>query len=248
MKKVLAAVLIGLAVGSALFAAEDGKMEMYAKATIGYGSAGAKVTVNNKWDYDKSDLDNATIEHINKNHFNALDSKSTISGIVSGFEITPAFGFGIPFSVDQNWGAIKFAVEAQVPIVFGTFVGVGSYSVNNASAFAMKPGAMFVAGYYFPSDFPEWLQKLSPHMGTGFSIPIVSVSGSASTIRNVGINTAFMQTFTTQFSGVGVGFCWDIMTGVQYDFNEHISAVIDWNQAIGGTYGGSFRAGAIWRF
>lgn len=208
MKKVLAAVLIGLAVGSAVFAAEDGKMEMYAKATIGYGSAGANM---------KGTMKGGGAEIPFGPNVYRID----------GFEITPAFGFGMPFSVDQNWGAIKFAVEAQVPIVLGSPLG------GNGFGFAMKPGAMFVAGYYFPSNFPEWLQKLSPHMGTGFSIPIATWSENSS-----GYST----------SAAGAGFYWDLMMGVQFDFNEHISAVIDWNQGIGVSYAGSFRAGAIWRF
>lgn len=199
MKKVLAAVLIGLAVGSALFAAEDGKMEMYAKATIGYGGAGVVFS---------------------------KDTSAIPWRQVAGFEITPAFGFGMPFSVDQNWGAIKFAVELQVPIVLGS----ANYGGFKNFAFMLKPGAMFMAGYYFPSDFPEWLQKLSPHMGTGFSIPIATSSWNGGE------------------SDSGAGFSVDILMGVQYDFNEHISAVIDWNQAIGTGYGTSIRLGGIWRF
>ena len=201
MKKVLAAVLIGLAVGSAVFAAEDGKMEMYAKATIGYGGAG-----------------------VNFKNYHPDIPLAGFGQSVYGFEITPAFGFGMPFSVDQNWGAIKFAVEVQVPIVLGS---ANIYGKN--FAFMLKPGAMFMAGYYFPSDFPEWLQKLSPHMGTGFSIPIATSSWNGG-------------------SDSGAGFSVDILTGVQYDFNEHISAVVDWNQAIGTGYGTSIRLGGIWRF
>ena len=236
MKKLLAAVLIGLAVGSAVFAAEDGKMEMYAKATIGYGGVGVNAKVNNKYgSYDKTDFGDTTIASIDT-VYKALPAKSLMSVIARGFEITPAFGFGIPFSVDQDWGAIKFAVEAQVPIVLGTF-------------FAMKPGAMFVANYYFPSNFPEWTHKISPHMGSGFSIPIVAVSGKdRKNLGDFGVNQTYYVYVDREYSGVGVGFCWDIMTGVQYDFNEHISAVVDWNLSIGGRPASSFRAGGIWRF
>lgn len=221
MKKVLAAVLIGLAVGSALFAAEDGKMEMYAKATIGYGGAAAVM----KGTVSATDAAGET----------ASNPYGPYTFLINGFEITPAFGIGMPFSVDQNWGAIKFAVEAQVPIILGS----GGYSGD--FAFAIKPGAMFMANYYFPSNFPEWLQKLSPHAGTGFSIPI----GSWSYKHTLGSGDDKIE---YQEAAAGAGFCWDLLMGVQFDFNEHISAVIDWNQAIGGTYGGSFRAGAIWRF
>lgn len=142
MKKVLAAVLIGLAVGSALFAAEGKKMEMYAKATIGYGGAAARM----------SGKESATVAGVT-----VSDDLKPYPYLIRGFEITPAFGFGMPFSVDQNWGAINFAVEAQLPIILGS----GGYKGD--FAFAIKPGAMFMANYYFPSNFPEWLQKLSPH-------------------------------------------------------------------------------------
>lgn len=223
--------LFTLLIGSAVFAAEnsdknsenDSKISMYAKATVGYYGGGASV---------KTDFDGA------------LPQKTAQIFAITGFEFTPTFGLTLPVVLEKNFGTMKMGAEASIPLVFGKSLS----GFATGGAFVINPGVMLIENYYFPETMPQGLQKLNAHVGVGFSVPISVVNGTYTTTNTTYGSPDFGKTVEKDFSATGVGFKLNFLLGAQYDFTDHISAVIDWNLGLFGVWSSSIRAGAVWRF
>ena len=133
-------------------------------------------------------------------------------------EITPTFGI-FPIAGNKN-----FALEASLDMNFG--------GKDDVSTRVFAPQVMAI--FYTPLtdvlqgvSLPDFLKKLTPYWGLGFSLPIETV-----------------EIFI--FSETDVKFRMNLSAGAKYDITDKIAATLDFNAGLFNSWAWSIRAGAIY--